>query len=99
MQDKLDELELRISKLVDLLGERVEKMRAVELERDDALAKLKQLEEKAENLESVKTELETQIEDNADKERVMRDRLKTIIDRIDRIESDAAAPEAEEASE
>ena len=95
MLDKLQELETRVSALIDLLGQKTEWLNALEEEKADLENRLKTADQTIESLERQHKELEQRIEEDAGRENEMRARLLGIIERIDRVESEIATASAE----
>ena len=91
MLDKLNDLESRVSSLVDLLGKRGQQIKALTKEKSEGETTLLEVMERVETLEKEKADLESQLRAVADRENEIRDRVKGIIDRINSVESDLSA--------
>lgn len=91
MLEKLEDLENRVSSLVDLLGQRAQQIKALNKEKSENETTLLEAMERVEALEKEKADLEGQLGAVAERESQIRDRVKGIIDRIDSVESDLSA--------
>jgi chromosome segregation ATPase len=99
MQDKLDQLENKLVALIDRIAQLGESQAALEQEKSDLEELVKVADEKIAGLEKEKEDLQKQCEETAAKENEMRDRIHSIIERIDRVEGEITSGQAGEDTE
>lgn len=93
MLDRLEELEGKVLALVRLLSERAEQISHLERENQKLAAELDQAEESMRALEADKASLQQEVDSNVSREGEIRERLKGIIERISRFETELSSSE------
>jgi len=93
MLERLEELEAKVLALVQLLHERSEQTARLERLNQELTTQLDAAEERLQQLEEERVALREQVNNSCTRETEIRDRLKGIIERIERFESQVSAAE------